>query len=229
MIRYKKREPSPFSSKKRVAITFDDGPNGEYTLKIVDILAKYRLKATFFLLGANVLKFPKIARKIAKKGHIIGNHTYSHKHLKRLSSRAVLRQIERSEEVFKEVLGIRPKYLRPPYGEYTKRIEKIVRRKGHKLINWDVDAKDWKNPSSKVIAERILSKVADGSIILLHDGANIRIGESRRNTVNALPLIVRGLRQKGFKIVSLDEIASSPEPNFARTRCAYKFGSGSPQ
>ena len=190
---------------KRTALTFDDGPNGRYTLKILEILKEYDIKACFFLIGENVEYYPHIAVRIKKQGHLIGNHTYSHKHLKEFSSEDILWQIEKAEAVFKRMLGIKPEYMRLPYGECDKAAKKIVKDKGYKLIEWKPRIEDWKALPGR-IADDVISKARNGSIITLHDGANIRHGESRINTVKALPEIIKRLQAKGFKIVRLDRL-----------------------
>lgn len=193
------------------ALTFDDGPNASYTTQILDTLKRYRIKAVFFLLGKNVEYYPSIARRIKKEGHLIGNHSYSHSHLTRLSKKKVLWQIERAERAYKEVLGVRPQFFRPPYGEYNKTQEELIKAKGYALIGWGPCAQDWKNPNAAVIARRIISQTRNSSIILLHDGANIRHNESRLNTVHALPIIIEGLKKRGFGLVRLDRICQGPK------------------
>lgn len=191
---------------KKAALTFDDGPNSRYTLQILDTLKKYRIKACFFLLGENVEYYPQIAKRIKREGHMIGNHTYSHRHLNRLKPENILWQIERAEEAYKKILALRPKFFRPPYGEAGRKVKDLARKKGYKLIAWDRCANDWENPPAKIITERIVSQARDRSIILLHDGANIGHGRSRRNTALALPRIIAALKKKGFRFVRLDRL-----------------------
>ena len=193
---------------KQCAITFDDGPNGDYTLQILDILAQHSIKATFFFPGKNIERLPDIAIKARDLGHIIGNHTYSHPHLNSLSKEEIILEIERSEDIFNNVLGIKPIYFRPPYGEYNIVSEDIIKNKGYKLILWDMDcySRDWQNPTPKSITDISTKNTRDGSIILLHDGRNIKADENRKNTVEALPDIITTLKNKGFDIVSLDKL-----------------------
>jgi peptidoglycan/xylan/chitin deacetylase (PgdA/CDA1 family) len=191
---------------KRIALTFDDGPNVRYTLKVLQILIRYNIKACFFLLAKNVERLPDIAKRIKREGHLIGNHTYEHRHLTRLNSQHIRQEIEKAEAVFKDILGIRPKFFRPPYGKYNRKIKDIARTKGLKLIDWDCCADDWEGPGPEVITKRIVSQVKSGSIILLHDGANIRIGESRLNTMKALGDIIRILKGRGYRFVRLDTL-----------------------
>lgn len=179
-----------------IHFTFDDGPNCKYTLQILDILKNYEIKATFFLIGKNVEYYPHIAKKIVKGGHNVGNHTYNHKRLTNLSKKSILDEIEEAEFVYKNILGIKPRLFRPPYGKYNANVEEILTAKGYELMLWDACANDWENPHPDYIVKRIVSQIIKpNSIILLHDGANIRHGESRQNTVNSLPLLIQTLYQ----------------------------------
>lgn len=192
----------------KVALTFDDGPNGEYTLQILDILKKYNKKALFFFTAKNIEHSPDIALKVKDHGHAIGNHTYDHPHLNGLTAEQVLWQIEKSEEIFKSILGIKPEYFRPPYGEHNQVVEDVIRRRGYQLLLWDMacSSMDWKNPPTQAIVDIIITRVSDGSIILLHDGCSRRANEPRHNTVCAVEKIIPLLEEKGFEIVTIDKL-----------------------
>jgi len=196
------------SDQKQAALTFDDGPNGEYTLQILGILKAHNVKATFFFPAKNIERLPEVALATKTQGHIIGSHTYDHPHLNRLSKEEILLQIEKSEKVFKEILNIQPRYFRPPYGEYNKIVENIIAQKGYKLVLWDMDcySMDWLDHAPEIIADISTAKAKDGSIILLHDGRNIKENVPRHNTIEALKQIIPVLKQKGFDIVTLDKI-----------------------
>jgi peptidoglycan-N-acetylglucosamine deacetylase len=193
---------------KQAALTFDDGPNGEYTLQIFEILKTHNVKAAFFFPAKNIERFPEIARMAKEQGHIIGNHTYDHPHLNQLTHNHVLEQIEKSERICKEMLDLKPRYFRPPYGEYNETVENIIKQKGYKLVLWDMDcySMDWLDQAPERIAGISTAKVKDGSIILLHDGRNIKENVPRDNTVKALKQIIPALKQKGFEITTLDQI-----------------------
>ncbi|MDD5504444.1 MAG: polysaccharide deacetylase family protein [Candidatus Omnitrophica bacterium] len=198
---------SPF--RRRVALTFDDGPNSEYSLQILDILKSHNsIKAAFFFPGKNVEREPDTALRVKQEGHDIGNHSYSHPHLNRLSPADCAFEVERTEKVFKDLLGIKPRFFRPPYGEYNLAIERFITAKGYKLVLWDMKcySMDWMGYSARRIADVSTQKARDGSIILLHDGRNIQYRPCRRNTVKALGMIIEILEEKGFEIVPLNSI-----------------------
>ena len=193
---------------KQIALTFDDGPNGEYTLQILEILKQHNVKAAFFFPAKNIERQPEIALLVKEQGHTIGNHTYDHPHLNLLTEGYVLSQIEKSEKIFKEILHIKPRYFRPPYGEYNQTVEGIINKKGYKLVLWDMEcySMDWLEQPPEKIAEISTAKARDGSIILLHDGRNVKENVPRNNTIEALKQIIPVLKQKGFDIVTLDQI-----------------------
>jgi len=183
---------------KHISLTFDDGPNPPHTSRILDILKRHKIKAIFFLLGHNVKLHPKTALRIKKQGHIIGNHTFSHKDLKKSTKTEIKKQIIEAEKVFLGVLGIKPALFRAPHGFYNKKASDIIKKRGYKIIGWDIEPEDWKNPPAKIIADRVISEAKDKSIIVLHDGSNIRQGRSRRQTTTALEIIIKKLKNKGF-------------------------------
>lgn len=194
----------------RVALTFDDGPNGEYTLQILDILNEYHKKAAFFFPAKNIERMPEIALKARDYGHAIGSHTYDHPHLNTLTPEQVLWQVEKSEEVFKSVLGIKPRYFRPPYGEYNSCLEYIIRERGYRLILWDTACcpMDWDNPPAERIIDIVINGVNNGSVILLHDGRNVKIGEPRQNTVEALRGLMPLFFERGFEVVPIGQLCA---------------------
>ena len=195
-------------ARRQAALTFDDGPNGEYTLQILEILKTHNVKAAFFFPAKNIERQPEIALMVKRHGHIIGNHTYDHPHLNLLTEDEILYQTEKAEKVFKEILGLKPRYFRPPYGEYNKIVQRIFTERGYKLVLWDMEcySMDWLEQPPEKIAEISTAKARDGSIILLHDGRNVKENVPRNNTIEALKRIIPALKQKGFDIVTLDQI-----------------------
>jgi len=192
-----------------VSLTFDDGPNPIYTAQILDILKEKGVKASFFVVGENVAKYPEIAKRIVSEGHDIGNHTHSHGKLVPSTRRVVLRQLNNCDSAIRKASGAGTKLFRPPRGIYSNAVRKLLLEEGYRIILWTVSSVDWGGLSHKTIFWRVKWFARKGAIILFHDsGALIRKeGASRINTVQALPMIIDHLRQKrGFEIVPVSEM-----------------------
>ena len=187
-----------------VALTFDDGPDAKYTEQILDILKTYNIKATFFLLGKNMQEYPDVAKRIMKEGHSIGNHSYDHVDMRKLSKEAAFdSQIERTQVIFEEQLCFRPVIFRPPYGAVKDEQIAYFAQQGLKIINWSIDTFDWdaKQNSPEQINEKIARYFHEGAIILMHSG-----GGDRSKTVEALPGLIEFLRDKGYKFRTIPEM-----------------------
>lgn len=193
--------------RKIVALTFDDGPNGKYTQQVIDILDREGVKATFFLIGKNVETYPEIAKEIAAHGHAIGNHSYTHPWLLPVENmKSIMSETERAEEAIYEATGQLPKIFRPPHGLRTPWMDDIIRREGYTIYTWDDMTTDYlQRTSERKIAERILSNVHPGSIIVLHDGINLEHEINRENMIKALTVIIKELKREGYEFVKLDE------------------------
>jgi peptidoglycan-N-acetylglucosamine deacetylase len=192
-----------------IAMTFDDGPHATNTPKLLDMAAKRHIKLTFFVIGQCVEQNPAVLRREVAEGHEIGNHTWSHPDLAKLSDEGVRTQLQQTEDIIVKTTGIKPKLMRPPYGALTKRQRQWVNRDfGYKIILWDVDPVDWKRPGSNVVAQRIIAGARPGSIILSHD--------IHPPTIAAMPQVFDTLLAKGFKFVTVSELISlaqtSPTP-----------------
>ena len=195
---------------KRVAFTFDDGPNGRYTTELLDILFKYDAKATFFLIGKNVLKEPEIVRRIYSEGHEIGNHSYSHPVLPLVSRKEVHKQLESTQAIIEETIGTKPIYFRPPMGLFTPAILDIIESNGLKAIVGEVYPRDPYKPGRDKIVERVVKRVTPGSIIIMHDGGTW--GDvDRRQTIEAVPIIIDKIRAKGYQFVTLNKLLDGDE------------------
>ena len=189
-----------------VALTFDDGPNEPYTLQILDILDKHNIKATFFMIGKNVEKFPETARRVAEAGHVIGNHTYNHRGPLLNTSLRATGEIKRAEEAIKKVTSL-PLYLfRPPYGATNRWVLRQAERLGYVICQWSVNAGDWRRANPGKIKKKVISEVEGGAIILMHDGRNLAAGHNRTSTVAALPEIILSLQDKGYNFVTLPQL-----------------------
>src|SRR5216110_3291510 len=191
-----------------IAITFDDGPSATLTPKLLDILAAHRIKATFFVIGENVVEHPEILTRAAREGHEIGNHSWSHPNFGKMSDEGVRGQVQRTDDAIKEDTGTRPILLRPPYGSITARQKRWIHDQfGYQIILWDVDPYDWKRPGPSAVRNRILKETQPGSIVLSHD---IHPG-----TIEAMPSTFDELEAKGFKFVTVPELIrmATPRPS----------------
>jgi peptidoglycan-N-acetylglucosamine deacetylase len=189
-----------------VALTFDDGPSRD-TERILDVLGEHSVTASFFMIGRQVESFPGIAQRVLAEGHEVGNHSYSHPIY--LYHRASLthQELERAQAVISETTGIRPRFARPPCGVRTPAYFAATRSLGLRTVQWDVAGFDWKRRSAKQIARDVLRRARAGSIVLLHDGDSDG-KRDRRDTVAAVPLIIKGLHDKDLRVAPLNDLLS---------------------
>jgi peptidoglycan/xylan/chitin deacetylase (PgdA/CDA1 family) len=190
-----------------IAMTFDDGPHPTLTPKLLDLLAAHHIKATFFLIGQNVVDHPEIVQRAVREGHEVGNHSWSHPNLGKMSDDAVRSQLRRTDEVIKNAAGVRPTLFRPPYGSITKRQERWIHEEfGYDTILWDVDPLDWKRPGPMTVCNRIVKQTRPGSIVLSHD--------IHAQTIEAMPGTLSQLEERHFKFVTVSELIglATPEP-----------------
>ncbi|RME18948.1 MAG: polysaccharide deacetylase family protein [Alphaproteobacteria bacterium] len=182
-----------------VALTFDDGPHPVHTPQLLDMLKARRIRATFYVIGRNVARYPDIVKRMVDEGHEIGNHTWRHPFLSKLGKASVLRELDRtSEAIYKAVQRI-PVTMRPPYGAMTRSQRQMVAaERDMPTILWSVDPEDWRRPGSDVVARRILSGAAPGAIILSHD--------IHGPTIRAMPATLDGLRAQGFRFQTVSMI-----------------------
>ena len=185
-------------NQKVVALTFDDGPNPATTNQALDTLSKYGIKATFFVLGKNVSGNEEILKRMKADGHVIGNHSWSHPVLSKLSLDEAKKQITDTEDALTKVLGSSSKLMRPPYGAITDDIRNSL---DLSFIMWNVDSLDWKSKNEAAILTEIQRQVRNGSIILMHD--------IHAETVNALPKIIDYLKEQGYHFVTVPEMLNS--------------------
>ncbi|HYK54162.1 MAG TPA: polysaccharide deacetylase family protein [Candidatus Eremiobacteraceae bacterium] len=191
---------------KVVALTFDDGPNPPYTDRIIDYLHTEHVPATFFVVGLAVQAHPDVVRRELADGNAIGNHTWDHAHLVLLSRTHIERELTTTEDEIQKVTGEHTQLFRPPFGARDFRVISVAHQMGLQVIMWSVPLPaDWTQPPPRVIADRVLKYVKDGSIIVLHDGNKGRSAD-RSNTVEATKIIVSELRKKGYRFVTVPEL-----------------------
>lgn len=188
-----------------VALTFDDGPNAIATAAILDSLREASAPATFFLVGQAVEQFPALARRIADDGHQLGNHGYRHRKLHGRSPQYIRDDLARGAAAITHACGRAPTFFRAPHGFRNPWVTPTARALGERTVGWSVGAWDPSRPGRDVIAARILRRVRPGSVVLLHDGDGYDFDGDRRQTAEALPIILRGLREQGYTIVPLPD------------------------
>ena len=188
---------------RQVALTFDDGPNAEATPRVLDALSTLGVRATFFLLGRAVERYPAIAHRVVDEGHSVGNHGYAHRKLHTLSPAAIYTDLARGAEAIRDACGVRPRLFRAPHGFRNPWVSSIARGLGESTVGWTLGVWDSDRPGAGVIAQRVIHGARRGSIVLLHDGDGYDLDGDRRQTADALPQIVAGLREVGFALVSL--------------------------
>ena len=183
---------------KIVAITFDDGPNPATTPGILKILDKYHVKATFFMLGQNVVRNPALVKDVARRGHEIGNHSFSHPNLAKLPAPSIASEIAKTQAALLKV-GVRPQWFRPPYGAGLKKVSPIADASHLTCALWSVDTRDWMRHSPDAIDHAVMDTVKSGDVVLLHD--------TKKATLAALDGLLAHLRAKGYQFVTLSEWA----------------------
>jgi peptidoglycan-N-acetylglucosamine deacetylase len=205
-----------------IAMTFDDGPSPETTPRLLDILKQRNIKVTFFMIGQNAQANPAIVQRILAEGHEIGNHSWTHPQLSKLSDDRVTEEITKTQAAIKDACGYTPVLLRPPYGAITARQKEWIERQfGLSVIIWSVDPFDWKRPGASVIEQRILAGARPGAIILSHD--------IHKQTVDAMPATLDALAAKGFKFVTVSELIAMNKPKSSPSPSPESRPSGSPR
>ncbi|MBT3260844.1 polysaccharide deacetylase family protein [bacterium] len=193
---------------KVIALTFDDGPNKFYTEKILAILDREKVKATFFLVGKNIKEHPQIARKIKTKGHELGNHSLNHFDYSLMNNQEIIKDILLSQHIFFKYLDEFPLFFRPPYGKIKTANHKIFKNYFYKIVKWNIDPKDWWPGTNKQMISNIIFKhLKPGSIIIMHD--------NNMNTLKALPQIINKARKRGFQFVTVSDLISKKATNTA--------------
>lgn len=191
-------------AQKRIALTFDDAPDTVYTPKVLDILKKHKVKATFFVVGYRAAQHPEAVKRMVREGHVVGNHSYGHSQLKKLSQAKFIQEVEKAGEVLAPLAGYTPRLVRPPYGAVNDSELAWLKDQGYLTVNWNVDPEDWRGVPKDVVLRRSLDAASPGSIILMHSATGT--GGSLQGTVEALPELIEGLRSKGYELVTLPEL-----------------------
>lgn len=190
------RDLSQFKDKKLIAFTFDDGPSSNNTNLLLDNLDKYNARVTFFVLGSRVDSNKEVIKRAYLQGNDIGSHTYNHRNLNLLNDSEVISEVEKTNDKIKEIIGVKPTLLRPPYGNLTNHRKELVNM--HTIL-WDIDPLDWKYKNKSRVADEIIEHAHDGAIILLHD--------IYKSSVDGALLAMEELEKQGYAFVTITEMA----------------------
>ncbi|WP_070000790.1 polysaccharide deacetylase family protein [Cellulosilyticum sp. I15G10I2] len=194
------------NGEKLVALTFDAAWGADDTDQLIAILDKYNVKATFFIVGDWVRKYPDAVKKFAAAGHDIANHSDKHPHVNNMSKEAIKKDIMAAHQIIKEVVGKETNLYRPPYGEYNNTVIEAAKECNYHVIQWDVDSLDWKEYGLSPLIDKVLNhkNLRPGSIILLHNDS--------KYTAQALEPIIKGILEKGYKIVPISKLVITDQP-----------------
>lgn len=188
------------SEEKVIALTFDAAWGADKTQGILDIMAEYDAKGTFFLVGFWIDKFESETKAIADAGFDIGNHSRNHPNMPKLSADEMKSEIEYVNDRVMDITGVKPTYFRAPFGDYNNTLMTTLEQMDMVGVQWSIDSLDWKGLSAKQIYERVVPKAKSGDIVLFHNNSD--------NILNALPIVLTGLRAKGFKFVKISELVA---------------------
>ena len=186
---------------RTIALTFDDGPHPVYTDKILDVLEKHGVKATFFAIGINAENYPAPLLRAYEEGHEIGNHTYRHKSLRNMSYEEMLREVTDTAQRIYDMTDYATNLIRPPEGAMSAQFLSLAEELGYRIVLWDVDTRDWANEPADQMVKNILSGADNGDIILFHD-----YHRNAANTVRALDTVIPALKAQGFRFVTVSEL-----------------------
>jgi peptidoglycan/xylan/chitin deacetylase (PgdA/CDA1 family) len=193
---------------RQLALTYDDGPNDPDTLKLLDVLARHDVKATFFVLGKFVQQKPQIVRALAADGHVIGNHSWDHPRLIFASDAETRRQIETTQSAIFDSCGVSPTLFRPPYGGRRPGTLPFVRSLGLEPVLWNVTCYDWKATSGEQVFAHAQRQIRGGDVILLHDGDQARMGTDRSHSIAATDRLIAHYQAEGYEFVTVPEMMS---------------------
>ena len=197
--------------KQAVALTFDDGPDEQFTPRVLEILAREKVPACFFAVGERALARPELLRAIAAAGHIVGNHSHTHAWNINFALHGRLRrEIAACGEAVKAAIGRTPAFYRAPFGFKNPALGDVLAERGLSCIGWQVRGFDAMGGTPEGIARRLVLKAKAGGVLLLHDGAGLQGTSDRNATLEALPMIIEGLRARGFEFKRLDELLDKP-------------------
>ncbi len=191
---------------RKLALTFDDGPNHPHSPRLLEVLARHNVKATFFLIGRYVKQRPQIARSIVEAGHVVGNHTFSHPNLIFASAQQTRAELHDCRSAITDAAGEHSNLFRPPFGGRRPGTLQIVRSAGLVPVMWNVTAWDWKALPAERIQEKVSRQIQGGDVVLLHDGSHVAMGADRSQTVIATDRLIARYKSAGYEFVTIPEM-----------------------
>ncbi len=196
---------------KQLALTYDDGPNDPHTLRLLEVLARQDVHATFFLIGRYVQQRPDIVREVVNAGHVIGNHTFTHPLLTFKRAGELTKELEDCERALHDAVGEHSNLFRPPFGGRRPAVLRIARQMGLEPIMWNVTGYDWDATSAELIERKVSSQVRGGNVILLHDGGHREFGADRSFTVTATDRLISRYKAEGYEFVTIPGMMQNPD------------------
>ena len=191
---------------KQIALTYDDGPNDPHTMRLLEVLAKHNVRATFFMIGRYVQQRPDIAREVANAGHVVGNHTFTHPLLILKSAGETSQELRDCRSTIQDTVGEHSNLFRPPFGGRRPATLRVARELGLEPVMWNVTGYDWNIPPAAIIEQKVAKQMRGGDVILLHDGGHKQMGADRSQTVLATDHLITRYRSKGYAFVTIPEM-----------------------
>jgi peptidoglycan/xylan/chitin deacetylase (PgdA/CDA1 family) len=200
---------------RQIALTYDDGPNGPHTLRLLEVLANHRVHATFFLIGRYIEQRPEVVREIAQAGHVVGNHTYAHPLLIFKSEAEIRQQLSACRSALQNAVGEHSNLFRPPFGGRRPAVLRVARDLGLEPVMWNVTGYDWNAPPADVIERKVAKQIRGGDVVLLHDGGHQQMDADRAQTAIATDRLIRRYKAEGYEFVTIPEMLRNWAPKSA--------------
>jgi peptidoglycan-N-acetylglucosamine deacetylase len=193
-------------STKQMALTYDDGPSDPHTLRLMEVLARHNIRATFFLIGEHAQQHPQIARELVQAGHVVGNHTFTHPLLTFMSAGAIRKELSLCTAALQEATGKHSNLFRPPFGGRRPAVLRIARELSLQPVMWNVTGYDWTAPPAAAIEKKVGKQVRGGDVILLHDGGHRNPNADRSQTVLATDHLIARYKAEGYEFVTIPQM-----------------------
>ncbi|HEY1265114.1 MAG TPA: polysaccharide deacetylase family protein [Terriglobales bacterium] len=194
---------------KKLALTYDDGPNDPYTPQLLEVLARHGVRATFFMIGRYVQQKPQIARELVQAGHVAANHTYTHPQLIFQSPLQARAQISSCRKILEDAVGQPSNLFRPPFGGRRPTVMRLIREEGLIPVMWSVTGYDWKPTTADRIERHVQRQLCGGDVILMHDGGHTAMGVDRSHTVQATDRVITKYKNEGYEFVTVPELMAA--------------------